>query len=148
MVLDTISQGARYVSLHPAFGKAFAFLRRQDLGSLAEGRHEIDGEALYALVMDVTGRGREQAVLEVHRRYIDIQVTVRGEEVIGWRPLAACEQSRGFDAEKDVGFFSDACDVWVTVPAGCFAVFHPDDGHAPLAGAGPIRKVVVKVAVA
>ena len=147
MILDTISRGGEYASLHPLFGKAMAFLAEVDLGDLAEGRHEIEGDRIYALVMTVVGKGREAARLEVHRRYIDIQVTIRGEEVIGWQALSGCAGADGFDADADVGFYEDVPASWVTVPAGAFAVFFPDDAHAPLAGDGEVVKVVVKVAV-
>jgi biofilm protein TabA len=35
----------------------------------------------------------------------------------------------------------------VATPPGTFAIFFPEDAHAPMAGEGLIHKVVVKVAV-
>ena len=127
--------------------KAFAYLRDTDLKALADGRYELDGEKLYALVMTVDGRGQAGAKFEVHRRYIDIQAVVSGTDVMGWSPLAACRQPLPFDAVKDCGFYGDAPLSWIVVPAATFAVFWPDDAHAPLAGSGAIKKVVVKVAL-
>jgi YhcH/YjgK/YiaL family protein len=147
MVVDSLERGSAYAALHPRFAKAFAFLRDTDLAALAEGRHEIDGDRLYVLIMTAEGRGRQEAKLEVHRRYIDIQLVVSGEDVMGWSPLAACRQSLGFDEGKDAGLFGDAPASWVAVPQGSFALFWPEDAHAPLAGTGKTRKAVVKVAV-
>ena len=147
MILDTLAMGTRYAALHPAFSKAMAFLNATDLAALPEGRHDIDGDRVYALVMQVQGRGQSAARLEAHRRYIDIQVTVTGEEVIGWRQARGCTADEPFDAKTDLGFFRDVPLAWITIPAGCFAVFYPEDAHAPLAGSGPALKVVVKVAV-
>lgn len=147
MIMDSCARGAAYAALHPCFAKAFTFLRDTDLAGLADGRIDLDGERLYALVMSLDGRGQDGAKSEVHRRYIDIQVVVSGEEVMGWSPLAACRQPLPFDASKDVGFFADAPASWVLVPAGSFALFFPEDVHAPLAGVGRVKKVVVKVAV-
>jgi beta-galactosidase beta subunit len=63
--------------------------------------------------------------------------------------LAGGEGTRSsYDAEKDIVFFDDAPETWFRVPAGSFAVFFPEDAHAPLAGEGEVRKVIVKVAVA
>ena len=94
------------------------------------------------------GRGREGARLEAHRRYIDIQYTIGGDEEIGWTSFASCQVPDGaFDAAKDIGFFGDAPSAWLRVPAGSFAIFFPEDAHAPLAGRGALVKAIVKVAV-
>jgi YhcH/YjgK/YiaL family protein len=66
---------------------------------------------------------------------------------MGWSPLAACRQALPFDASKDVGLCNDISASWVLVPQGSFALFFPEDAHAPLAGTGKVKKAVVKVAV-
>lgn len=148
MVLDVLQQWERYTALHPALARAFDFLRDTDLASLAPGRHEIDGDALYVSIDHVDGRGRDGARLECHRAHIDVQVTIDGDEQIGWRPLAECRTADGaFDSARDVGFYSDRPDTWLIVPRGTFAIFFPDDGHAPLAGSGAVRKAIVKIRV-
>jgi biofilm protein TabA len=153
MVLDTLARCDRYASLHPAFVRAFEFLTHADWAELvsecasAEG-HDLDGDRLYVSIDRTDGRGREGARLEAHRRYIDIQLTIEGHEEIGWKPLADCTQPAGaFDATKDIGFFSDRPESWLLLPAGHFAIFFPDDAHAPLAGRGSLQKAIVKIAV-
>ena len=148
MILGYLDNGERYGGLHPGFPAAFEFLKRKDLADLSSGRHPIDGERLYALVVQQDGRGRDKAKLEIHRRYIDIQFTVTGADDIGWKPaahLTSCDQE--YNDEKDIAFFSDEPDAWVTTRPGTFAIFFPEDAHAPLGGTGSIHKVVVKVAV-
>jgi biofilm protein TabA len=144
VILDTLVQSGRYAGLHPAFSRAFDFLQATDLTSLAPGRHDIDADRLFVLIDHQDGRGHAAARLEAHRRYIDIQLTIDGPEEIGWLPLAACVPT-AFDAEKDIGFFDDRPRVWLPVPPGTFAIFFPEDAHAPLAGLGPLRKAIVKV---
>jgi biofilm protein TabA len=149
MILDTLALSGRYAALHDGFARAFAFLTRTDLAALAPGRHPIDGERIYVSIDHAEGRGRHGARLEAHRCHVDIQLTISGKELIGWRPLAECRQPTGaFDAQKDVQFFAEAPDTWVAVPAGHFAIFFPDDAHAPLAGQGLLKKAIVKIAVA
>ena len=145
MILDLIDQHARYHALHPLFARAFQYLRDTDLRSLAPGRHELDGDRLYVSVDHVEGRGREGARLEAHRRYIDIQVAIEGPEAIGWRPLRACRRALPFDESKDIGFFEDAPESWLALRPGEFAIFFPDDAHAPLAERGAVKKAIVKV---
>lgn len=148
MIIDLLQNADRYTASHPAFGRAFAFLRRPDLKDLPVGRHEIDGDRLFAIVARDAARRRESAELEVHEKYIDIQLVLAGHDDMGWRPVAQCQQPvGGYDADEDIGFFADRPLVWLPVTAGMFAVFFPEDGHLPLTGEGIIHKVVVKVAV-
>ena len=86
--------------------------------------------------------------MEVHKKYIDIQLGIAGLNEFGWRPLSDCSQwSKPFNDADDVGFFADAPDLWVTVKPEQFAVFFPEDAHTPKGGSGPLQKIVVKVPV-
>ncbi len=148
MLLTTLVDSVRYENLYPGFSSALAFLRRADLEALPTRRHAVEGEQIFAIVERRDAVGRERAVLEAHRRYIDLQYTVSGDEIMGWRTLAECRQTRGdFEEARDVGFYEGAPLVWVPVPPGHLAVFFPEDAHAPLAGSGPLHKVILKVAV-
>jgi YhcH/YjgK/YiaL family protein len=148
MILDHLDNWRHYVALHPKFEDAFAFLGRKDLADLSAGRHEIEGERLYALVIKEDGRGRDRARLETHKRYIDIQFAVAGADDIGWKPAAkSASIGQEYNPEKDIAFFGDKPEAWVTTLQGTFAIFFPEDAHAPLGGTGPIHKVVVKVAL-
>ncbi|MBN1342547.1 MAG: YhcH/YjgK/YiaL family protein [Phycisphaerae bacterium] len=147
MILDRLELIERYTSLCPGFVKAVAFLRQSDLAGLPLGRHEVDGDRVYALACKDPARSRDQAKLEAHRKYIDIQVVLSGTDEIGWRSLGACTRPEGeYSAEKDVGFFLDAPEAWTAVGPGSFAIFFPEDAHAPLVGVGELHKIVVKVA--
>ena len=148
MIIDRLQNADRYSPLHAGFADGFAFLRRADLDQLPDGRHEIDGERLFAIVSRDRGRGREQSLLEAHRRYIDVQFVIEGEDCIGWSPISDCRRvSSPYDAEKDLELFFERPSTWLEVAPGTFAVFYPEDAHAPLATRGRIHKAVVKVAV-
>ena len=67
---------------------------------------------------------------------------------MGWKSRNLCVNSqREYDPETDVELFNDTPSAWVDVEAGCFAVFFPEDAHAPGCGKGEFHKVVVKVSV-
>lgn len=146
MILDTIHLSSRYAVLHPAFEEAFRFLAKCDPKTLKPGRYELDGARLYANVEQTEGRGKEASKLEAHREYVDIQYVLSGVEIIGWKACMDCsEDKKGYDAERDIEFFTDTPDVWVRVNPGQFVILFPEDAHAPQAGTGPLTKVVVKV---
>jgi biofilm protein TabA len=148
MIIESLEQCDRYRHLHPGFAAAFDFVRSSDIGALAPGRHVIDGDRLYLSIDHTEGRGRTAARLESHRRYIDIQLTIDGDEEIGWRPLSLClAPATPFDEQRDIRFYDDVPESWVAVPPGRFAVFFPEDAHAPLAGTGLLKKAIFKIAV-
>jgi len=148
MILARLEEADRYAGLHSGFAKAFAFLRRSHLPQLAPGRHEIDGDRVYAMVIQAPGRARDAAKLEAHRKYIDVQYAVAGTDEMGWKSTPACTRRESdYDVEKEVEFFADPPTAWVAVPPGHFVIFFPDDAHAPMVAEGNLHKVVVKVAV-
>ncbi len=148
MIFSALSQSARYTALHPLFHRAFDYIRDTDLYHMAPGRYPILGDDLIVIVEQVAAKTREQARLEAHRKYIDIQLVLEGDEAMGWKPLADCHNPVGeHSTEKDIRFFHDAPSSWVAVPPDHFCIFFPEDAHAPLLGSGQIKKVIFKVAV-
>jgi biofilm protein TabA len=148
MILDRLANSAQYCTVHPGFAAAFEYLRSTDFSTFKAGRHEVDGERMFVVINRESGRGRHGAKFESHRRYIDIQLTIGGTDEMAWRALETCSQPVGpFNDQKDIVFYQDAAETWLTVPPQTFAVFFPQDVHAPLGGTGELFKAVMKVAV-
>ena len=148
MIVDMLANSNRYLPLHQGFTAAFSFLRRPDLRNLPADRYEIDGDKVFAIVAKDLGRRKEEAQLETHEKYIDIQLVLAGIDDMGWRPKSLCRSPAGaYDPEDDIQFFADTPTGRQEVAADMFAVFYPEDAHQPLIGEGLIHKVVVKVAV-
>ncbi len=148
MILDILDNADRYKNLYKGFDLAFDFLTQSDLANMAPGRYEINGKQVYASISLDNGVRKEDTVLEVHRKYIDIQVVLEGCDNMGWSPKAACSQPKGkYDPASDIGFYNDTPNTWLAVRPGFFAIFFPEDAHMPLISDGKLRKVVVKVAV-
>jgi biofilm protein TabA len=149
MILDTLDHAQDYGGLHPRLARGLEFLRATDLMRLPTGRHEIDGDRIFAIVDEYTTRPRTQCRLEAHRRYHDIQYMVRGIECIGHAPLRNMTEQTPYDPARDIAFFEGDFDI-LTLRAGMFAIFGPEDAHAPQIAAGApshVRKVVVKLAL-
>ena len=146
MIIDTLSNADKYTGLHRNFSKAFQFIKNMDLASIQPGKYPIDGDELHASVSLKEGVEANNAKFEAHNHYIDIQVCPSGAEKIGWKPLGSCvDPKTTYDSEKDVTFYNDKPETYFELHEGQFAIFFPDDVHAPLIGEGPIKKLVVKV---
>ena len=148
MILDVLKNAHRYMSLNRGFAKAFEFLLRTDLKELPVDKYEIDGDRVYAMVAKDRGRRKEDALLETHEKYIDIQLVLAGTDTMGWKHKSFCKQPAGeYDREQDLHFFADEPVSWLSVEHGAFAIFFPEDAHMPLISSGQIHKIVVKIAV-
>lgn len=146
MIIDTLDNAGKYVNLHPHFAKAFEFIKAQNLETIEAGKFEIDGKEIHASVSSKDGVKAEEAKFEAHNHYIDIQVCPTGSETLGWKPRNKCfTEKEPYNTEKDVIFYKDQPDTYFTLNAGQFAIFYPEDVHAPMIGEGVIKKLVVKV---
>ena len=149
MIIDTLANASKYFSLHPSFAKAFDYINQNDVATLADGIYETP-EGLKVIVNTGMGKTAEASLakFECHDKNIDIQLCVKGLETMAWKPREECLTPNGaYNPEKDVRFFSDAPDMSFQLTDGQFAVFFPEDVHAPMIGDGEIKKVVIKVKI-
>jgi len=147
MILDSLQSSGRYDALGPRFAEAFRWLRSVDHHGLPDGKRELAGDGLYVLVQRGLGKAREQVKWEAHRRYADIQMVCEGTEDMAWEPLGRTHPGE-YDAGRDLLAVDAGEGVTLTVHAGHFAVFFPEDAHRPgilVPGSGPVVKLVVKV---
>ena len=152
MIVTDIKHIGNQVSMTTDLKKAIDFLQRPDIHGLADGRVEIDGQHLFALVQRYETIMADIPRFEYHRKYIDVQYIVSGEEIIGWVPAGRMAVTEAYDIEKDI-CFGIAPKGEITplyLQTGELAVLYPEDGHAPKLAAGSpsrVTKIVVKVAV-
>ena len=147
MIIDTLDNAAKYYNVHPLFQKAFEYIKTQDLKSLEVGKFDIS-EGLKGAIAEKEGMTAEESAskFECHDNHIDIQLCITGPEVIGWRPRSKCSSLKGeYNAEKDVLFYNEAPDMHFTLNDNQFAIFFPEDVHAPMISEGVVKKMVVKV---
>ena len=152
MIVTDIKNFGRQGIGPAAMTKVMGFLRRTDLNGLADGKIEIDGEKVFALVQRYETVVMTVPKFECHRKYIDIQYIASGSEIIGWAPLERLNITEAYNAGKDACFGTVANGGWTSVrlQAGQLAVFYPEDGHAPKIAVGepsPVMKIVVKIAI-
>src|SRR5687768_1995819 len=105
MILDNIENCATYMNLGPRFKQAFDFIARTDLKSLPLGKHEIDGDNLFVILMEYETKDASDCIMENHKKYIDIQYMLRGEELMGIKTLHGDVPTTPYDAAKEAAFY-------------------------------------------
>ena len=148
MILDLLENLKSYEALNPHFSKVVDFLQKTDLAALPLGRNEICGDAVYANVMEVKPKSKEEAFIEIHRRYIDIQIPISGDELMGYTPLNELPAPDYIESDDAALYEAGiAARDYFNVKNDQFVIFFPQDGHAPAITPAPLKKIVVKVAV-
>lgn len=119
-----------------------------------EKKYVLEGDDIYAVIFSYDTKAAEEAKMEAHRKYIDIQMPLSGAEGMEWVPVADLEPKTEYDAAKDVILFhrTKPGPARVDLHPGTFALLYPQDAHMPSLMIGgkssPVKKVVVKVNVA
>ncbi|BEG98519.1 YhcH/YjgK/YiaL family protein [Bacteroides sedimenti] len=146
MIIDKIENLDKYASLNPLFPQAIEFLKSNNLIEMEVGKTELKGADLVINIQQTDPKNKEQAKLETHNKFIDIQMPLSGTEVMGYTAAKDCQPADAvYDCEKDITFFEGAAQSYIAVEPGMFAVFFPQDGHAPGISESGLKKVVVKV---
>jgi YhcH/YjgK/YiaL family protein len=158
MILDKIENWKLYASLGEDLAGGLKMLASGNLDTLPEGRHELDGDKLYASVQEYQPKAPADCRWEAHCQYIDIQYLVSGSEAMGYCPVEKLNVIELYDKQKDVAFFDQGPEVGTALKVGTkmFAIFFPQDAHMPMMSldafgnmgfAGRVKKIVVKVKV-
>lgn len=140
-------------SIYPqAIQTALRFLREHDIVHMAPGRYPMDGDNMFAVVVDVDLAEPSAVRPEAHRTYIDIQYWPEAATGFGTFPLTAASVVTEAKPENDVWYYeAEADESFLTGRPDSFAIFFPSDVHRPdlcLDKPARIRKCVVKVAAA
>ncbi len=141
----------KYASVNPYFERAFAEIKRILCEDVADGKHIFEGDALYANLFTYETKPVEDCVFEAHKKYIDIQVVLEGEEFVGFESVEMLTAKTDFSEEGDyiLYYLNDEYDN-VRLCRGEMAIIFPEEPHAPGIAAidnkpSKVRKLVVKV---
>ncbi|MCR5077824.1 MAG: YhcH/YjgK/YiaL family protein [Prevotella sp.] len=148
MIIADLNSCSRYYGLHPRMKEAMEYILHHDFTHDEPGHIPLDGDNLFINLDEVELKPKDRQRLEFHQRYIDVQVPLLLEETMGWTPMAALgTPDIAYDALRDCGFYSQPARNYLKVSPGQFAVFFPEDAHAPIIGEGRQRKLVAKVRI-
>jgi YhcH/YjgK/YiaL family protein len=146
MIIDKVENLKNYAQVNPLFPKVVEFIQQHDLNALEPGKYEIEGKDLFVNIQMAKGKTPAEAVIETHNRMIDIQIPLSDAETFGYTQRDQLPDAE-YNAEKDITKIPDlAADSYVTCTPDMFAIFFPQDGHAPcIAGVPAFKKAIFKV---
>lgn len=147
MVIDRLENWKIYFS-GPAWQCAFDFLT--SLKPDAEDQeYVLQGKDIFARIMSYKTRLPDTAVLEAHRRYVDIQTILVADEGIEWFPIENLDIKVPYDMTKDVAFYKrpERPLARIGLHSGIFVTFFPEDAHMTQLMVGDTARLVKKVVV-
>ena len=150
MILDLLKNCDLYSDCN-AFKTAFTFLKTLNANS-EEKRYELN-DGIYAVIESYISKAKCDGLLEAHRNFIDIQMVLSGNELIGWQNIENLTIETPYDPEKDIMFFSKKGiqPSFVKMMPSIFMTLFPNDGHMPQISNSnkpeQVKKVVVKIPV-
>ena len=151
MIIDKVENLKLYERLLPELTKIADLLESEDFASKEPGRYDVDGDKLYYMIAGYETKPASECKLEAHKKYIDLQLILKGHESVGYTPLQNLAVESEYDADSDCVFYKSPKKLsLIDFKQGMFAVFFADDTHAPGIQAGnsqEILKVVFKIAI-
>ena len=147
MILSTIKDGGTYSAISPLIKEAIEWLQNWNEADFKPGELELPG-GIVVKFQEPALVPAEKARFEAHKRFIDIQVPLKGVEIMGWAPIDDLKNViEPYNEDKDVVFLGDSTQNLINVYPGQMAIFFPEDAHAPNIGIGNHRKLCIKIPV-
>jgi YhcH/YjgK/YiaL family protein len=148
MIVDHIKNAPKYFKMHHLFEIAFNYLTNTDLVNLDSGKYSIQGNECFAIINKYKSKNISESFAESHKKYIDIQFVISGEENLGYGFINDFE-NLDYNSEYDLQKHHGTLD-FISLKTEHFAILFPDDIHMPgiiKEKAMDIIKVVIKIAV-
>lgn len=149
MIIDSLKNADSYSALGKRIITALEFLKNTDFSKIEDGKTEIQGDEIFAMIQHYETKVREQCKWEAHRKYIDIQFLAEGTELIGTNNVTNMQVTETYNSEKDVMFLNGNGGDFITLTKDKFILLFPHDAHMPCLTNGnapsKVTKVVVKI---
>ena len=151
MIVDSISNIVNYDTLNIKVNEIVEFIKKVEELNVEDGKYEILGEDLFALVQTYETKDASECRFETHKKYIDVQYVRQGKEVMNYKLKDQLVVTEDLSEQSDVIFYEDATDYTsVLVEEGSFALFSTQDGHMPgvkYNNKETVKKIVFKIKI-
>ena len=130
--------------------QAFKFLNTANLKEMPLGKQVLEGAHLFVSVDDYTTKDKSKTLYESHKKYIDIQYVIEGEELMGLTTLDKVKVTEPYNEENDIIFYEFDGGEYIKATPKNFVVFFPEDVHRPVMKVNEnsrVKKIVVKIMI-
>lgn len=139
----------KYIDIKELSEVAYNFISNCDFFRLELGKHEL-GNGVYVNVEEYNTKFRCDAKFEAHKKFVDVQFMIEGEEIITIAPVDSLQVVEAYSSEKDIIFFSnkDIRGIDYRLESGKYLVLYPKDAHMPcicLNAIATVKKAVIKI---
>lgn len=149
MIYDNLSNIDLYTGLSDDICVGLAYLR-QVKPDIDNGVYQLNPR-VKAIVSEYETRKVNEHGYEAHKKFIDIQYVLKGQEKVACLPIERMSETKPYSEEKDAAFYNAKIQAQeMIIGNGYFVIFYPQDGHMPqLSVDNPelVKKVVVKVEI-
>ncbi len=149
MIADKIKRMESYPELRDSAKLIKDFIGKVKEENLPDGKYELQGEDLFALVQRYETREKKTSRMESHRKYIDLQYMLSGEEMFYCAFAEDLTIAEDKFEQNDIGFF-EPCneEIGIHLKEDMFVYLLPSDAHMPccqIEGAKAVEKIVFKI---
>lgn len=153
MITDQMSNLSKYDKVLPHVQSIIAYLNANDITQFEEGKYSILGEEVYMMIQNYTTQPEGNKKWESHKKYIDLQIVLSGEEFMCYHQVDLLNVSDDYKEDDDYMLYHNDVEEfsYIKVLKNHFCIFYPADGHKPgihMQHERTVRKAVIKIAVA
>lgn len=149
MIYDNLSNIELYKGLTIDIYEGLVFLKHANK-DMANGVYQISSR-VKAIVSEYETKVQNEIGFEAHKKFVDIQFLLKGEERIGFLPIEKLTETKPYSELVDAAFYTTCIQPQeMIIGNGYFAVFFPQDGHMPqlcAANQETVKKVVIKIEI-
>ena len=127
MIVDRIQNYQTYCGAVPGLREGMAFVKTltdQPVGTYSNP----DYPGMFAMVQEGPTCEIGQNRMESHRRRLDVQLLLDGQEAVEWEEISGLTPDGEYDPEKDFAFYHGG-GRRMELSAGMFYILFPQDGH-------------------
>lgn len=149
MIYDNIKNLKKYNSLHKNFYLVEEFINNNDLKLLECQKYPIKNDDVYVIIQEYLTKDENSSLLEAHKKYIDIQYVIQGEEKIGIAMLSSTLEATEYSQERDIIFLNGKHE-YINANSKNFFIFFPQDAHKPsisIDKTSSVKKAVFKIKI-
>lgn len=147
MIFDTLENLPKYAHLLSGIQEAVRCLQREDFAEKAAGSYKTDDPSCRYNIgeYETSDKGKR---FEIHRLEADIQIMLKGSEIMEYTAPALCKNQDEYIEERDISFADGGTLLRFTAEPGFFVLFFAGEPHKPglpVSGPEAVKKIVFKI---